>query len=237
MARVLVTRPREAAARTARRLEALGHEVIVAPLMETRALPPADWPETARISAVALTSERAVEAVCDDPRWSRLRGLTVFAVGERTAEVARAAGAGDVRAAGGTLGTLVDLIASEPPEGPVLYLAGRKRSGDLVAELAGRGIRSVMVEVYDAVPLPALDAAARMALLAPPDPGPIVAPSYSRRSAEALAAALRAWPERPNFVFLALSEQVAGALAGLGPCHVAEAPDEDALVALLGETC
>ena len=235
---ILVTRPEPAASRSARRFAALGHEVVVAPLMEPVTLVPDSFPDPAPGMVVALTSARAVEAMTGTPalarHWQVLRDLCVHAVGESTADAARRAGARDVRVAQGTLESLVALIAARPPAGEVLYLAGRERSGDLAGLLAPHGVRVKMVEVYDMIARPVLDSGARAALSGA---GELIAPCYSRRSAQALASALSDWPDRPPATFLVLSEQVGEPLAGLGRCLGAERPDEDALVALLPKTC
>ena len=235
---ILVTRPEPAASRSARRFAALGHEVVVAPLMEPVTLVPDRFPELAPGMVVALTSARAVEAMTETPElaphWRALDGLRIYAVGDSTAEAARRAGARDVRVAQGTLESLVALIAATPPTGDVLYLAGRERSGDLAGLLSAHGVGVVMVEVYDVIARPVLDADARARLSGA---GKLIAPCYSRRSARALARALADWPDHPPVTFLVLSRQVGEPLAGLGRCLVAERPDEDALVALLPKTC
>ena len=74
------------------------------------------------------------------------------------------------------------------------------------------------------IPLP-------VSALAACDPAdPLAVLVYSRRSAEALIAALAALDVRGRLVFFALSEQVAEPLRGLGPCHVAAEPSEAALL-------
>lgn len=240
MARVLVTRPQPAAARTARRFAALGHEVVVAPLMTRVTLAPASWPDLGRVGGVLLTSARALEAMADDPdlaaRWAELRRHPVHAVGDSTARAALAAGASDVRAGAGTLDDLVADIAASPPAGTLVHLAGRERSGDVAGALAAFAVPVVTVEVYDMVARPHLAPETRAALAAP-GPRPVVAPCYSRRSAILLAQALSAWHDRPPLRFLALSAQVAAPLAGLGEVRIAATPDEAGLVALLDETC
>jgi uroporphyrinogen-III synthase len=235
---ILLTRPEPAASRSARRFAALGHEVVVSPLMEAVPLTPDGLPAPGPGKALALTSARAVEAITGTPAlardWRDLAHLPVYAVGESTADAARLAGARDVHVAQGTLESLVDLIARMPPEGELIYPAGRERSGDLSGLLAPHGVRVNMVEVYAMIAQASLDERTRAALSAA---GAFIAPCYSRRSAQALARALADWPDHPPATFLVLSAQVGEPLAGLGRCLVAERPDEDALVALLPKTC
>lgn len=108
---ILLTRPEPAASRSARRFAALGHEVVVAPLMEAVPLTPDGLPAPGPGKALALTSARAVEAITGTPAlardWRDLAHLPVYAVGESTADAAalpvpgRACGAGNAGKPGG----------------------------------------------------------------------------------------------------------------------------------------
>ena len=83
--RVVVTRPQADGERTAAALEALGHEVLVAPLMRIEPIA-ADLAGT--WSAIVITSANALQAA---PATID-KTLPVFAVGDRSAEAARRAG-------------------------------------------------------------------------------------------------------------------------------------------------
>lgn len=235
MARVLVTRPMPAAARSAARIAALGHRVHVAPLLVFRPVPPDGnaLPEPGDVGAVAVTSARSLEAMAGTGRLAPYLHLPVFAVGAATALAARAAGFEMVAEAGGTLSDLVRLIDGACPRAPILYLAGRERSGDLAGTLARRGFECRLVETYAMERLNAIPDAERSALAADDDGHPVIAPVYSRRSALALSSALRCWGDRPDFRFLAISGQAGEPLEGLGTVVVAERCEEDALLDLL----
>ncbi|SDU41221.1 uroporphyrinogen-III synthase [Stappia sp. ES.058] len=234
MVRVLVTRPEPAASRTARSLAARGHTPLLAPMLRMRRLSPADRDVPADGAALAVTSARAIEAVADTPMWETLRDLPVFAVGEATARAARTAGAARVVPAGGDLDALAAQVVRAHPR-RVIYLAGRQRSGDLCAVLRAAGIACDLHEVYDMETAPAPSEALRAVL--EETETPLAAPVYSRRSAEALAAALSGLDSQGKLVFFALSEQIADPLRAFGPCHVASEPSEPALIALLEKTC
>src|SRR5690606_16657199 len=94
MSRVLVLRPQPAAEATAGRARALGLEPVVAPLFIVR---PLAWrPPEGRFDALVLTSANALRhggLASHEP----YRHLPCYAVGEATAEAARAAGIEDVR--------------------------------------------------------------------------------------------------------------------------------------------
>src|SRR5262245_8307399 len=87
--RVLVTRPEPDGERTAAKLRALGHDVMLAPLLRVETVD-ADLDGT--WDAVALTSMNAVRAVAGRPGLERVLACPVFAVGGRTADAAFAQG-------------------------------------------------------------------------------------------------------------------------------------------------
>jgi uroporphyrinogen-III synthase len=194
---VLVTRPREQAATTARLLAVLGHEVLVDPVLQIRRLPVPSLDE-GQVAAVAITSANAAHALAAvGPE------LPVYAVGAATAAAARAAGATGIRIAGDDGEALARLIARtlEPKAGTILHLAGAHvRAGlEEALEAAGFGYRRAIV--YEAVPTPALapdvEAAVRDRRLD-------AALFYSPRTATL-------WAER--IVRLGLAERLAGAIA------------------------
>ncbi len=92
--RVLVTRPVEDAGATAARLRELGHELLIAPLLEIRFR---DGPELSLdgFQAIVATSANGVRALIG--RTLRPATLPIFAVGPQTAALAREAGFADVQ--------------------------------------------------------------------------------------------------------------------------------------------
>ena len=109
---VLVTRPRQQAAETARLLRAAGHDVLLDPLLEISQLPP-PMLEPGEVAAVAVTSANAAPAASAAPA-----DLPVFVVGEATARALRAAGRPPAGIAGGDGKALAALIAQAvPPAG------------------------------------------------------------------------------------------------------------------------
>jgi len=230
--RVLVTRPKPQASGTARRLEALGHVPLVAPMLETVALPPPPLPAA---GALAVTSRTAFDVLAGHPDLPAILGRRLYAVGDATAAAARARGFTHVASAAGDVGDLARLIAADAPAGGVTHLAGEERAGDLAGDLARHGIAATTVALYrmaatERLPGPALDALRAGAIDA------ILV--YSPRSAAALlaaaerdgvAAAVLATP------LLTLSEAVAAPLrtAGAARLSVARRPDETALLGLL----
>lgn len=227
--RVLVTRPEPGAAQTAARLEALGHEAVVVPLSEVEPVK-APVPDVAGFDAVAVTSANAVGSASPE-LLGAIAPLRCFAVGDRTAGAARAAGFENVRSAGGDVDDLAALIGSElSAGGHVLYITGERRRPVLEKRLSNAGFSVTPLETYRIAAVP-MDAAAREKLTSS---GPIDAVLvYSCFGAELLAGFLG---DREDMRILCMSRQVAEGLSHSlrKSAEIASAANEDALVALLG---
>jgi uroporphyrinogen-III synthase len=154
--RVLVTRPFDDAEQTVHHLTKLGHETLTAPLLEIRFL---DGPEIALdgVQAVLVTSGNAMRALA---RRGARRDVPLFAVGSRTAAVARAHGFGAIEDAAGNAKDLSALVRRRlrPEEGKLLHAAGTESSGDLVPDLVSAGYDATVLVVYESVASQALPA-------------------------------------------------------------------------------
>lgn len=230
--RLLVTRPEPEATRTAERLRALGHEPVIAPMLETVFLDPilpAMDP-----AAILVTSLNGVRCLT---RWTLPAGwfaLPVLAVGDRTAEAARDAGFRDVRSADGDGEALATLaIASlDPKRGPLFYPAATDRAGNWPDRLVAAGFTVRLVEAYRMDPVTNLADSVVTALREETIDGIL---AYSPRTASTLSRALKAvQPPLPlaDVAFYALSPNVAAAL-DFDRVIAANEPTEDALLALL----
>ena len=93
-------------------LRALGHEVLVAPLLRIESIG-ADF--GGPFDAVLMTSANAARAVASHPRANELIMLPCLTVGDRSADAARAAGFTRVESANGALADLVRLAARATP--------------------------------------------------------------------------------------------------------------------------
>ena len=214
--RVLVTRPEPAASRTAARLRALGHEVVVAPLLIPRAVewsvPPGDW------QAVAFTSASAPDLAGE--ALKSLVHLPAYAVGEATATAARETGFTDVRPARGDASAVFSLAAGDGVA-RLLHLAGHERSEATVPS----GLTVGITTVYAADLAPGL----------PEFDGDVVL-LYSARTAAHFANLFAG--DRAGLALAALSPQVAAAAGGgWARVIVAGEPTEDALFAAARLTC
>lgn len=223
---IWITRAQPGAQATARRVEALGLEAHIDPLLGIALLDPAvDLTDGA---AIAFTSINGVEAFA---RLTSVRDRAVFAVGDSTARAARAAGFSQVTSADGDVATLATLIATARP-GRVLCAGAREPAADLPQQLARLGVEARGVAVYAAVDRqPTRETRARLPALA-------VVLLHSPRAARGLARLLQEVPA-PGLQALCLSPAVAEPLADarrnglIGSVAFAPRPRESALLDLL----
>src|SRR5690606_13693752 len=104
-------------------------------------------------AALAVTSANALRALHDRGEIPRLHSLPVFAVGDKTAALAREFGFAEVISAGGNVDDLVALLARAGVDGPVLYPTARRHAGDLAKALAPHGIMVITSAVYEMTPV------------------------------------------------------------------------------------
>ena len=240
--RLLLTRPQHDAERTAAALSRQGHQVEIAPLMHIEPLTGAAL-GTGPWSGLIFTSANAVRGVEELAGMAALAEIPAFAVGERTAAAARAAGFRNVVAGGGDARQLTQAVRAWAEAGrgarrdPLLYLAGEDLSHDLAGTLAADGAIVHTVTVYRAVKAERFPARLQAALAAGAIDGAL---HFSRRSAEAFVDCARAAGALELALHAAhycISHQVAAPLlaAGAPHVHVAAHPEEASLIALVGK--
>jgi uroporphyrinogen-III synthase len=154
--RLLVTRPEEDAAPLGQLLRARGVETLIEPLLfvEYQDGPAVDL---SGVGGLLVTSANGLRAFA---RRSADRGLTVYAVGDASAQAARALGFADVESAAGDVEALADLVVTRYRSGgsSLLHVAGSRVAGDLKGRLEAAGIgyrRAVLYEVRAAKALSA----------------------------------------------------------------------------------
>jgi uroporphyrinogen-III synthase len=204
----------------------MGFDAIVEPLLAVRPLADVRL-DLARVGAIAFTS---VNAVAVFTRLTSDRRLRVFAVGDATADAARAAGFASVTSAGGDADALAATISSHRDEfaGAVLYPAPAETSQDLAGALRATRLEVRQVALYETLANP--PSKALLERLGDLD-GVVV---HSARAAGLLSDVLKAHPA-PRLVAFCLSPQVAAPLAGLGAqVRTSAAPAEAALLSLVG---
>lgn len=218
---VLLTRPLAQSQRFAAALKArfagiaVHHAPLIAPIFRDIALPDKGF------AAVIFTSETGVEA-CRRLMAPAALPRRAFCVGGRTAEAARAAGF-DPLSAEGDVHALAALIRAARPTGPLLHLRGADAAGDLAGMLRDAGLQAEALVLYDQQPQ-ALPAAARDLLT---QPGPLIVPLFSPRTARIFVAACRNLPLRAALRVAVISQNAADAVAGLpvAALEIAATPD------------
>lgn len=145
---MLVTRPEPGLSETLEAVCAAGWVAYAAPALRInpctlRALPP-------RFAACVLTSGQAVPAA----QAALPPTCPLYAVGDRTAERARAAGFGSVQSARGDAEALAALLVRSltPEDGPLLLLSGARQGYELASRLRQAGFRVVRRVAYRACP-------------------------------------------------------------------------------------
>jgi|SRR5690625_3085105 len=231
--RLLVTRPEQDATETIAALQALGHEALAEPLLVVRPMAQG-LPALRPFQALLITSRNGLRAFV---RLSDDRRLPVYAVGPGSAATARAEGFSQVHDADGDAHALADLVRSslQPSAGPLLHAAGRDVAAGLSEKLIAAGFDFHRVVLYAADPVEGFSADCLEAL----DQGTLDGVlNFSPRAATTFADLItRAGMQQAcaGLTAYCLSEAVAQALADLPweAIHIAAAPNQDALLALL----
>ena len=233
---VLVTRPHPDSEISAEALRGRGFEVLLAPMLRFE---PVAFLDDAEVDygAVIATSANALRAIEPQLAVSRLTKLPLFAVGERTASLARKAGFSTVIVAQGDAAGLRDLVLESvraralKKASVLLYLAGADLSRDLAGELGERGFSVVTQTTYRMIPVASLPRAVCDAFAGKAVEAVL---HYSRRSARAFLEAVRADGVEISALAIphcCISPAVATILrdAGANQVMVAASPDEKAL--------
>lgn len=239
MSRVLITRPWEDAEPLARRLTALGHQVLIEPMLEIVPLP-GPPPDLEGVQALLFTSANGARAFA---RVHAARDLPVFAVGDATASTARACGFAAVASAAGDVDALAALVAARcvARDGPLLHVAASTRAGDLSRSLEAAGFTVRRAVLYEARPASALTAETTAALTeGRVDAVALFSPRTARSLVRLLAEAGLAGGCRRSVAAVCLSEAVAraaseGGIVGWRTLGIAARPDQDSLIAALND--
>ncbi|WP_024706558.1 uroporphyrinogen-III synthase [Martelella sp. AD-3] len=235
--RLLVTRPKEKAERTCARLAAMGHEAFSLPLFcavhfddaAKAALGARSW------RALAVTSAEALQKIDAGRDAADMRDRPLFAVGDKTARAARAAGFTRVIDGGGDGERLAEAIAAFPPsgDGPLLYLAGDPRAPFFEAALRRFGVAFETVTAYAMRPVADLPVVAILEAARPQAVLFYSAAAAARFFALAPPQLLAEYGLKP--LFLCLSAKVAASVPAClsASVRIGGAPDEEGLLALL----
>jgi uroporphyrinogen-III synthase len=215
MTRLLVLRPQPGADATAARARALGLDPIVAPLFEIR---PVAWaaPDPAAFDAVLMTSANAA-------RFADLvafRHLPLYAVGKATAAAARHTGFDTIVTGEADARAAIDMAVAAGKR-RLFHPVGREH---VAADPSGAMIERRIVYASERCGAPEL-----------PGDAPLVALLHSTRAAHVFAELVA---PTPRIAIAAISPAVAVAAGqGWGPLAIAEAPDDECLLAAAARLC
>nr|WP_321455237.1 uroporphyrinogen-III synthase [uncultured Cohaesibacter sp.] len=231
--KILVTRPEIDQQQTISALDKLGFEGISSPVMDivplSFILPDTDW------QALVVTSRNGLRMLSSDD-VGRFQDVPLYCVGERTAELARQLRFSNVAVVAATSAALAEQLIRQliPQRGPVLYLAGKIRSGSVDRDLKDHGFSVCLQEVYEMRKRARFSQEAFEAIVSHNLHGVLV---YSARTCRILLSLLEQYGLRDhldNVIFYCLSPAVALPLKGLGyPLVVAKSPNERSLLECL----
>ena len=233
--RLLVTRPEPDASTFAEELRGLGHEPVLQPLIEFRAL---DF-NPAKLStaqAIIITSGNCLRALEETSSLAHVTDVPLNCVGEETARRARAMGFQNLLATADTAEQLAaKIIASGSKNATLVHLTGEHQAFDLAAALSREGFLIETVCVYSMEACrefpPAIDAMLKagdvdgVILMSPRTAEIYVSLCHRHGIADCAKSPL----------YFCLSKNVAAKLASLKPHHVRVSgkPNRIALLELL----
>ena len=213
MKKLLLLRPEPGLSASAEHARSLGLEVVTCPLF---VIEPVAWtaPDPARFDALLLTSANAVRYA--GPGLAALAALPVFAVGDSTAEAARAAGLTVTMVGAAGAQHLLDAL---PGRRKLLHLAGVDHGAT-----TGHSVTTVPVYRAGQIDDPQL-----------PDVSNMVVAVHSPRAGTRLAELVS---ERSSTTIAAISEAAASACgSGWGTVEWPPHPTDSALLALAARLC
>jgi uroporphyrinogen-III synthase len=239
--RVLVTRPPHPGERTAKRLAEMGHEPIMLPLSAPAHDADAAFAALANSDGpISVTSAEAIRVLTERPAdLAPHLSRPLYAVGDATADEARAAGFTDVTASTGDGADLAERIAqldiARSDKTNLLYLAGFPRAETFETRAADLGLTVTTVDCYRMRRLEIPDQLLRE-LFSAHEPDAIL--FYSRRTAEDFFALKEISANLDALIgvrLLCLSQAIADAIPVTlqGQSAIPDSPDETALLSLL----
>lgn len=231
--RVLVTRPFPDAVATSAKLKTLGYDPVLLPVNET--VPTHIALPIGVFDAIAVTSANALRHA-NTQQLAQYRHSQLYAVGDKTASVAREAGFEKTYSGDGWGQNLGAYVAGQQPAGSlVLYLTGKIRRPDFEAQLGGAGINVVVAETYDTRLVSYSEA--QLADILGAGPAEVIL-LYSAAAAQQFMVLDKqvngAFLKNAKYIFC-LSHRIAAELPDIckAEVRISPTPDEDALLRLL----
>ena len=148
--RLLLTRPRLESDVLARRLNNVGHEVLIEPMLSIENVQNVKIDNT-NPQAIIITSINGARAFATHGQAEQFIDTPIYAVGAATAD--ELANFNVVHRGSEGVAALKGVICTElrPDDGPVLYIRGAHVAGDLARDLTASGFKVDQVVLYEAV--------------------------------------------------------------------------------------
>lgn len=148
--RIIVTRPLESAYPLTTRLQDLGHQVIIDPLIHITPIDPDEvlkfFPAT--FGTIVTTSQQAIRCLSN---LTPQRDFPLWCVGDESAKIAKELGFQNVHAGQGSSEDLLDKLVTSislPLDKPLIHVSGDVIRVDMVEALRAKGVPSQRVIVY-----------------------------------------------------------------------------------------
>ena len=214
---LLVTRPEPDASALAETLRQQGHEVSIAPLLETVFCHPAPLPLKG-VQALVVTSRNALRALAQNPALEAARHLPLFSVGRATSALARTLGFRTVYTGDQSAKSLPRLITinARPDAGTLLHLAGKHLARNTGAELARMGFQLDQVVLYESRAVDTLPGPVIAGLRARQIRGVLLMSPRTARQFAKLITEFGLEAVLPGLTCFCLSPQIAGVFDTLG---------------------
>ncbi len=226
---VLITRAQPAASDTAEKLQLLGYEPILSPVLETQWLGQEKGLDLAGVDALIFTSARGVRGFTD---ISDKRDIPAWCVGEVTAGAALEEGLCAVQNADGNADDLFELISARAAKGThFLHMGNEAAAGDLAVRLSMAGFPTRFTALYRMKCAQKLSHQARRFIQSGKALSVLI---HSAKGADCFAALSKNMPLSALHI-AAISPRAAAPLrdAGFGNVSIAARPNEAALLARL----
>jgi len=226
--RVLITRYRPQALRTALAVKKLGACPILLPLVEVVPLDVA-LPSPVGFDGLIASSANAFTLLKRKKDWRAFHSLPLFCVGEQTAHAARQTGFSYIATIAKNVDHLQNILKNNQMQN-FLYLAGQYRRPLLEKSLQNQGKNITIVEIYTRFPL-IPDITQYDTLPAPVDYVLLYSSLTARQCVQTLPPIFFARTTQ----FLCLSERIAKAVPQpyATQCIMAKEPNETSLLAAL----
>ncbi len=221
---LVIIRPEPGASATAARARQAGWHVIAEPLFAVRALP---WtfPADTEYDALLVGSGNALRH--SGSALKNLAHLPVYAVGEKTAALAKQHGFAVAQSGGGGLAALLPALKTDQRQN-ILWLSGR----DYVP-LPNHDLTIARIETYVSAPLPMPDALATIL-----DQGAVIALHSARAAVHFRTEALHAGLDPAKISLACFGPRIAEAAGtGWAAIGIAKSHDDEALLEVARQLC